>query len=178
MAEGNEEIKVEKKSSPIIKIVLFGVPAFIVQLILVYFITANILMNKVSSGVTDGHSEEVVKEEGAEGENGEEGGNATAGQFIYSIDELVINPAHTNGRQLLLTTLTFDLADEESKVNVETKDFLVKDMVISVLSSKNIKFLSDISERDSLRSEISHKLESFLPEVKLNKVYFSKYIIQ
>ena len=178
MAEENEEIKVEKKSSPIIKIVLFGVPAFIVQLILVYFITANILMNKVSSGVQNGSSKEVV-EDGAESGHSEEGNeNATTGQYIYSIDEIIVNPANTNGRQLLLTALAFDMADEVSKATIEAKDFLVKDMIISVLSSKSARFLGDVSMRDSIRSEISNKLTGFMPEVKLNKIYFSKFIIQ
>lgn len=178
MADENQEMKVEKKSSPIIKIVLFGVPAFIVQLILVYFITANILMNKVSSGVTNGHSQEAV-EDGSENGDGEESdANATAGQFIYSIDEIIVNPANTNGRQLLLTALAFDMADETSKASIEAQDFLVKDMIISVLSSKSPRFLGDVSMRDSLRSEISHKLTGFMPEVKLNKIYFSKFIIQ
>ncbi len=180
MAEEKEEIKVEKKSSPIIKIIIFGLPAFIVQLILVYFITANILMNKASSGVVNGHGEEVVAEESEEGGHGEEGDGhgGTAGQFIYTVDEIVINPANSNGRQLLLTALAFDMGSEESKTTLEAKDFLVRDMIISVISGKTTRFLSDITHRDSLRNEISHKIEGFLPDVKINKVYFSKYILQ
>ncbi len=181
MAEEKEEVKVEKKTSPIIKIVIFGVPAFIVQLILVYFITANILMNKASSGITNGeHGEEVTAEESEEGGHGEEGDGhgGTAGQFIYSVEEIIVNPANTNGRQLLLTALAFDTKDEASRATLEAKDFLVKDMIISVLSGKTTRFLNDISQRDSLRNEISHKIESFLPNVKINKVYFSKYILQ
>ncbi len=179
MAEEKEEIKVEQKSSPLIKVVIFGVPAFIVQLILVYFITANILMDKVGNGAHSGNSGEVTEESKA-GEHGEEGEShgAAAGQYIYSIDELIINPANTNGRQLLLTEIAFDMADEKSKAELEAKDFLVKDMVISVLSSKSTKFLGDVSQRDSLRSEISHKLTGFMPDLKLNKVYFSRFIIQ
>jgi flagellar FliL protein len=181
MAEENEEIKVEKKSSPITKIILFGVPAFIIQLILVYFITANILINKVSSGTHTEHGEETVSEE-ASGEHGgdsEEGeGSHSSGQFIYSIDEVVINPANTNGRQLLLTALAFDLHSEENKTELEGKEFLVKDMIISVLSSKSARFLNDISQRDSLKNEISNKIEGFIPDVKINKVYFTKFILQ
>ena len=179
MAAEGEEIKVEKKSSPITKIILFGVPAFIVQLILVYFVTANILMNKVGSATENKHGEEVTSEEaGGEHEGGEEGGHSNSGQFIYTLDEVVVNPANTNGRNLLLASLAFDLPSEENKTELENKEFLVKDMIISVLSSKSIRFLNDISMRDSLRSEISHKIEGFLPHVKINKVYFSRYILQ
>ncbi|MDA3860684.1 MAG: flagellar basal body-associated FliL family protein [Melioribacteraceae bacterium] len=175
MAEANDEVKVEKKSSPITKIILFGVPAFIVQLILVYFITANILMNKVNSSAGAGHGEEVTEEESGDGE---EGSDAEAGQFIYSINEIVVNPANTNGRVLLMASLAFDMRNESSRTKLESKDFLVKDMIISVLSGKNTRFLNDISQRDSLKNEISHKIEGFLPDVKINKVYFSQFILQ
>lgn len=177
--EENQEIKVEKKSSPITKIILFGVPAFIVQLIVVYFITANILMTKVSSNATiANHSEEVAEDESEDVANDTESSSDGSGQYIYTIDEVIVNPANTNGRQLLLTSLAFDMLNEGSKNTLEAKDFLVKDMIISVLSGKNTKFLNDISQRDSLRSEITHKIEGFLPEVKINKVYFSKFILQ
>ncbi len=179
MADEVEEIKVEKKSSPITKIILFGVPAFIVQLILVYFITANILMNKVSSAVNNGQGAGVATEESEDSTNEEtEGGQSTGGQFIYTIDEVIVNPANTNGRQLLLTSLAFDLVSEANKTELEGKDFLVKDMVISVLSGKTTRFLGDISMRDSLRNEIAHKIEGFIPDIKINKVYFSKFILQ
>lgn len=179
MADEVEEIKIEKKSSPITKIILFGVPAFIVQLILVYFITANILMNKASSAVDNGHGNDVATEESEDGHGDEEeGGHSNSGQFIYAIDEVIVNPANTNGRQLLLTALAFDLASEANKAELEGKDFLVKDMVISVLSGKTTRFLGDISMRDSLRYEIAHKIEGFIPGVKINKVYFSKFILQ
>lgn len=181
MADQVEDVKVEKKSSPVTKIILFGVPAFIVQLILVYFITANILMNKVGSGANNGHEGEATTEESADGhsDDAEDGsGNSAGGQFIFSVDELLINPANTNGRRYLLTSLAFDLASEENRAKLEEKDFLVKDMVISVISSKTTAFLSDVSLRDSLRSEIENKVEGFMPDIKINKVYFSKWILQ
>jgi len=177
MAEEKEEMKIEKKSSSITKIILFGVPAFIVQLILVYFITANILLNKVSSVAGSGHGEEVTEESAEEGQGEEGDGSGEAGQFVYSIEEIVVNPANTNGRQLLMASLAFDMATESGKTILETKDFLVKDMIISVLSSKNSRFLNDISLRDSLKNEISHKIEGFLPKAKINRIYFSQFIL-
>ncbi|MBU0474903.1 MAG: flagellar basal body-associated FliL family protein [Bacteroidetes bacterium] len=177
MAEENNEVKVEKSSSPITKIILFGVPAFIVQLILVYFITANILMNKAGGTTPAVHGEEVATEETSKAEGGE-GEAGKSGQFIYAIDEIIVNPAKTNGRQLLLTSLAFDMPSEASKAELEGKDFLVKDMIISVLSGKTTKDLSDIEQRDSLRNEIATKIEGFLPDIKINKVYFSKFILQ
>jgi flagellar FliL protein len=176
MAEANNEVKVEKGSSPITKIILFGIPAFIVQLILVYFVTANILMNKVSSSAGSGHETEVATQDTSKHEGGAEG--EATGQFLYTIDEFVVNPANSYGRQLLLTSIAIDIASEEAKTKLTSKDLIIKDMIISVLSSKSVKDLSNLEIRDSLKTEIGLKIEGFLPEVKINKVYFSKFILQ
>jgi len=174
--EENEVVHTEKKSSPITKIILFGVPAFIIQLIVVYFITANILINKVGGNeifLEETETDEEVIEE--ENDNIESIG--AIGQFIYTVNDIIVNPANSKGEKLLLTSLAFDVQSEENKIELKNKEVLVKDMILSILASKNTRMLSNINLRDSLRTEISSKIENFLPGVSINKVYFSKYIL-
>ena len=173
--EENEVVHTEKKSSPITKIILFGVPAFIIQLIVVYFITANILINKV--GGNEVFLEETESEEEVTEEEDIPEGTGAIGQFIYTVDDIIVNPANSKGEQLLLTSLAFDVQSEENKVELKSKEVLIKDMILSILASKNTRMLSNINLRDSLRTEISSKVENFLPGITINKVYFSKYIL-
>ncbi len=173
--EENEVVHTEKKSSPITKIILFGVPAFIIQLIVVYFITANILINKV--GGNEIFLEETESEEEVTEEEDIPEGTGAIGQFIYTVDDIIVNPANSKGEQLLLTSLAFDVQSEENKVELKSKEVLIKDMILSILASKNSRMLSNINLRDSLRTEISSKVENFLPGITINKVYFSKYIL-
>lgn len=173
--EENEVVQTEKKSSPITKIILFGVPAFIIQLIVVYFITANILINKV--GGNEIFLEETESEEEVTEEEDIPEGTGAIGQFIYTVDDIIVNPANSKGQQLLLTSLAFDVISEENKIELKSKEVLIKDMILSILASKNTRTLSNINLRDSLRTEISSKVENFLPGITINKVYFSKYIL-
>lgn len=162
----------EKKGGLNAKVFVIGIPLFVIQLVAVYFITANILLNKMS-------------EKAAAAESGEEGtelhdsdtAHVELGRFIHSVDDIIVNPAGTKGKELLLATIAFDLQSEENKIEMEGKDILVKDLVISVLSSKSVVLLGNTSYRDTLRDEIQAKLAEFLPSVGVNKVYFSKYII-
>jgi len=82
------------------KIFIIGVPLFIIQLVAVYFITANILLTNLEhneSKKNDEHSEtsEEHSEEGTEGEKKE------IGKFLFNVEDIIINPAGTNGKQLL-----------------------------------------------------------------------------
>jgi flagellar protein FliL len=170
------EIPEKKSSSFNPKIILFGLPLFIAQLLAVYFITANILMSKIQS---NGKPDSLKTEsKGATNQQNEAKSNAEVGKFIYSIDDIIVNPAETDGKRLLLTSIGFDLQTEEEKKNMQAKEIIIKDIVITSLSSKSFEKLSNFAYRDSLKLEISKKLKATIPQVKLNNVYFSKFIIQ
>ena len=140
-----ELIKAEKKPSMFNpKVLMIGLPIFVVQLVAVYFITANILLpgqTKSPSGSDSTKTEETTEhsEESTEGhgetEEGKEGEHGTGG-LIYSLDDMIVNPANTNGKMLLLASLGLAVESEESKKVLEEKQVIVKDAVISVLSVK------------------------------------------
>ena len=168
-----------KKGGINTKVILFGLPLFILQLIIVYFVTANILLNKVQGN--SAIQQAAVKTEEPKGSQNTNADNAQKkpiiGKYIYSVDDVIVNPAGTSGDQLLLTSIAFDVATPEGEKELKEKEIIVKDMIISVLSSKTINQLNNTTYKDTLRMEISKKLQVNLPQVKVNKVYFSKYII-
>ena len=94
------------------KVILFGLPLFILQLIVVYFVTANILLNKVQGNSTV-QQPTTIKTETSKGnpdaKEAETKKKPEIGKFIYSVDDVIVNPAGTNGDQLLLTSIAFDI---------------------------------------------------------------------
>ncbi|HEX2984150.1 MAG TPA: flagellar basal body-associated FliL family protein [Ignavibacteriales bacterium] len=191
----------EKKSAINPKIFLVGLPLFIVQLVVVYFITANILLSKFDKSErkdvaktenveTDSLSAEEGEEEAANEESsgeetkeethsGEEGSKASpSGNFIYTVNDVIINPAGTNGQRLMLTSIGFDMKSESQLKKIETKEVVLKDAIISVLSRKTVSQLSNTMKRDSLKIEIMNDVKNRIPGLKINDLYFSKYIIQ
>ncbi len=170
-----DEIKpAEPKKGFNTKVLLIGLPVFIVQLIIVYFVTANILLKKIES--RDLKSGNKLK--GKQVKNIKENSSVELGKFIYTIKDIIVNPADTDGKRLLLTSVGFDVPKSTMEEDLKTREAMVKDAVISTLSSKDITQLINITYRDSLKLEIAGKLKKLIPEVKINKVYFSKYIIQ
>ena len=174
------EIKLPERKGVNKKVLLFGLPLFVVQLIVVYFITANILLNKVQNHTTiangDVTSAEAVNDSSLI--DSTLYGKVELGKYIYSIDDIIVNPAGTDGKRLFLLSIAFDLAKEANKTEMKDKEVLVKDIVISTLASKSITQIGNISYRDSLRTEITDHVLKMIPDLKINKVYFSKYIIQ
>ena len=183
-----EIIKAAKKPSMFNpKVLMIGLPIFIVQLVAVYFITANVLLSghSKSSDSEEPKTEEVTEEKSEGSEESKEGekkegkeGENVGSALIFALDDMIVNPANTNGKMLLLASLGLAVESEESKKSLEEKQVIVKDAVISVLSSKNVGQLSSSTYRDTLKTEILKNLSTQLPGSKVNNIYFSKFIIQ
>lgn len=180
--EETTEKKVEETTAPAdkgkglnIKLLMFGIPIFIVQLVVVYFITANVLLNKIQDGHTS--TEPIPAETKKEAEQPKASTNEL-GKFVYMIEDVVVNPANSEGKRLLLSSLGFDISSEQEHLELKSKEFLLKDAVISIISSKDVARLSNIVYRDTLRTEIIKRLSVLMPKVKINTIYFSKYILQ
>ncbi len=182
MADKKDAKKEEKKEQEgkkkgfNFKIILIGVPLFVLQLVIVYFVTANFLVKPALSA----HAEQV-KEHGDEGEEAEaeeaEEEEDSGESFIYPIEDLIINPAHTNGKRLLLLSVGFEVKSEEAKKKLEEREVIVRDMIISTLSKKTLHELNNPQEKDSLKIELSEQIKKLIPKTKIKNVYFSKYVL-
>jgi flagellar FliL protein len=164
----------KKKSFFNQKIIVIGLPLFIVQLVAVYFITANFLLNKVQ-GSTPGN---LIKTEKNDKNAANRNQNVELGKFIYLIEDVIVNPEGTEGKKLLLASIGFDVSSEVQQQELKSKEVLVKDVIVSELSSKTLDQLSNSTYRDTLKTQIGSKVKDLIPDLKLNAVYFSKYIIQ
>jgi flagellar FliL protein len=181
--ETEEKIEVPaetKKSVLNPKVLLFGVPIFILQLLIVYFVTANILMSKIHQNNPELAEDESKSAEQLDSVNTSNKNQAEVelGKFIFLVEDVIVNPAGTDGKRFLLTTVGFDISSAEEMKELQGKEVLVKDMVISKLSSKDISQLNNSAYRDTIRTEISGEIKKLIPRVKVNNIYFSKYIFQ
>lgn len=170
-----------KKSMINPKVFLIGLPVFVLQLIVVYFVTANILLSKIENHQQPGNSEQAATEvEDDAGENQQDTAkqNVELGKYVFSIVDIIVNPAGTNGQRLMLTDIGVDLGSQEQLDAFKSKEVVVKDIIVSILSGKNLGQLSNSLYKDTLKTEITKSLLASFPKTKINNVYFSKYIIQ
>ncbi|HUN65406.1 MAG TPA: flagellar basal body-associated FliL family protein [Bacteroidota bacterium] len=153
------------KSSLQKKILMFGIPIFLVQAAAVYFLTAKILYP-----ASVRHSGGTVQEEAKPEPEPE--------SQIYVVKDLIVNPAGTKGTRFLLTTIGIEVASPAAKAELEKKDVQVRDILNSILSGKELDELVDGQKRKNLRKEIADQVKKMVPDDQLRNVYFSKFIIQ
>lgn len=170
-----------KKGGISAKVFLLGIPVFVIQLVAVYFIVAYLLQQKYGYPVdptsvdpnTEMMAEEYSSDDGGDGEM--QGDTTSLGSWIFNIEDLMLNPA--GGQVIMLISVGFDVQSELMKTSMEEKEVLVRDRIITTLSRKTLNQLS-IQNRDSLKIELADNIEDLFTDVKINTIYFSKYIIQ
>ena len=64
--EAKKEEKEKKKKGFNFKVILIGLPLFVIQLVLVYFITATFLVKSAPSSHSDANGEQIVEHDGEE----------------------------------------------------------------------------------------------------------------
>jgi flagellar protein FliL len=152
-----------------------GVGVFLLQTVLVYLLIVFVLVPKLSGGGHDGASKEA-QAQAADATSAAEAKNA--GQFVFVVKDLIINPAGTGGTRFLLTTVGVETASDEELKSIEKKDVLVRDVLNTILASKTVESLDDQTQREGLRKEIRDSLQKSIHPEKVSQVYFSKFIIQ
>ena len=154
------------KSFSMKKVLIFGVPIFLIQVVLIYFLVTKFIFPPTASHAAETKGETVAekKEEPA--------------RQVYVVSDLIVNPAGTNGTRFLLTTIGVEVDSPQTKIELEQKDIRVRDALISILTSKGLDQLGKVDQRETLRSEIAAKIGEMLTSGKPRNVYFGKFIIQ
>lgn len=97
---------------------------------------------------------------------------------VVMLEEIVVNPAQTSGRRYLAITLGLQIAAPEAEKLVDKKKPLIRDALISLLSSKPLDRLADIQYRDSLKHDIRDTVNKYFPETPVANVIFTNYVLQ
>lgn len=115
------------------------------------------------------------KHESSHGESKSEGeGNG----LVYAVKDMVINPAGTNGSRFLSVSFGFELANSDLTGELEARDPLVRDALITIMSSKTVAQLTDAREKEITRLQIKKRLSDLLETSDITAVYFTDFVLQ
>lgn len=97
---------------------------------------------------------------------------------VHSIENIVINPARSNGTRFLMASVGFGLEDAHGVETMKLRDAEIRDVVVTALGSRTVAELSDLSTRDVIKAEMRDKVAAIVGENALLDVYFSQFVIQ
>lgn len=114
----------------------------------------------------------VVEEEAAPEDEG------TAVASVHSVENLVINPANTNGQRFLLITTSIVVKDAATIAEVAGRDAEVRDRIVDFLGGKSVEELGDPTKREALRTDLAAAVGGLFKEGTVKRVLLPQFVIQ
>ncbi len=110
-------------------------------------------------------------------DHGEEGESVRRSSF-HTIESIVVNPANTAGTRFLSCGVSFEVESKNDLKTFEALDVQIKDILITILSSKTVDELSDVVERNRMRREILSVVNKLTAPAKAKAVYLTDFVLQ
>lgn len=171
------------------KLLLFGgigLGAVVIAVALALFIIQPMM---AGDGESTDESHEVAEaddhpEKGSDDDGGDShgGGSHSSGSkgssLVYAVQDIVVNPAGTGGSRFLSASFAVEVQASGLKDEMEKKDAMVRDALITILSSKTVPQLTDPKQKEIVRYQIKKRLQQLLNSEAITNVYFTDFVLQ
>ena len=97
---------------------------------------------------------------------------------IVTLSDIVVNPAFSSGKRFLAMSIVLALDDEEVAERVSTREPMLRDRFLTLLSQKTYSWLSNFENRETLKAEMLFIAKEILQSSDGVYLYFTKYVLQ
>lgn len=170
-----------RKGGGIMPLALVAVLTLVVGAALGVFVVGPMLAGggAAAEQVAEHGEEEEASESGGHGASkGGHGSSSTPAADYYNIENLVVNPAGTQGTRFLIVSMTI-LADNSSTLSKLTaRDAEIRDTLLQVLASKSIQDLSDLTQRERMKEEMRAAAEAVVKPGRIRRIFLPQFVLQ
>ncbi|NOT09586.1 MAG: flagellar basal body-associated FliL family protein [Gemmatimonadales bacterium] len=104
-------------------------------------------------------------------------GAAAAERRLVRIENLVVNPAGSEGQRFLMVSVAFEVGNAAAETALKEAEVQVRDMVTGVFERQSMADLTRPGARDSLRSKLAEVVRPIAGGAPL-RVYLPQFVIQ
>lgn len=98
--------------------------------------------------------------------------------YLVPMREFLVNLIDYGGRRFLKATIELEVDNPAVMAEITTKETILRNYIINILSSKTFNDVKDIEGKTALRKDIISKSNLILKTGKVLNVYFNEFIIQ
>lgn len=100
------------------------------------------------------------------------------GNIYHKIENIIINPANSDGERYLILTIVAELNTGSDKAALELNEAKVVDKINLILTSRTAEELSDLSEREDIKQQIGIAINETINQNAVRNLLFTKYVLQ
>lgn len=131
---------------------------------------------RLAAGSVDAPAEKDKRSHVKEAE--EDRPSSVGAEGVLELDNIIVNPADTDGLRFLMATIAIDLGDKGLVEEMRDKNYEVRDRITAILEGQSIDMLTAPGARDSLRVLIATAIEPLLEGGHIVNVFIPYLVIQ
>jgi flagellar basal body-associated protein FliL len=131
-----------------------------------------------TGGRADGHGKSGEKGGKDHGKKDAKGGGHGEKSSVYRVDNLIVNPAGSQGQRFLMASVAFEFDDAKINEAVREREVEVRDRIITTFESHSLDELTRPGARDSLRSKLARVMQPLVGEDVHFQVFLPQFVIQ
>lgn len=149
----------------------------IVVLLVLLLIVGGVVAYLMLSGDDEENPEAVKQEKVEKKKSHKKVDDLTVGP-MYPLDKFTVNLLSQNGSRYLVAKIDLEQENPEMTPELDTKVSLIRDIIISILSSKTVEEISTPKGKEKLKEEIIDQINKYLEDGEVKRIYFTNFIIQ
>ena len=171
------------------KLILFGgigLGAVVIGVVLALFVFKPSSADTSEAGdetaevaTSSGHGEDSGHAKKKASSHGKKASSHSGGQDnMYTIKDIIVNPAGTGGSRFLSVSFAFELESPEEKAAFVAREPIIRDALITILSSKSVVQLTDSKQKEIIRYQIKKRIKKLMNTDELAGVYYTDFVLQ
>ncbi len=100
------------------------------------------------------------------------------GTIIYVVKDIIVNPAGTGGTRFLSVSFGFALESREMEEMFKQKESIVRDALITIMSSRTVAQLTDAKQKEIIRYQIKKRVMKIMDTDEIEGVYYTSFVLQ
>lgn len=97
---------------------------------------------------------------------------------VFTLDDLVVNPAHSRGKHFFVATVVFTFENKKMVELITEREPMLRDRIIDLLCQKTFEWMSRYENREKIRAGILNITKELLQCQEGINIYFTKYVLQ
>ena len=97
---------------------------------------------------------------------------------VYRLENLIVNPAGTQGTRFLMASVVFELPEEKGQEILREHEAQVRDAVIAALERQTLEQLTRPGAREQIKKELITAVAPITGEMHPVRVYLPQFVLQ
>lgn len=111
-------------------------------------------------------------------EKKEEAAGAKKTLAIYPLEPFIVNIHDGTELRYLKVKLEFEISSPTAKEEIDPFQAPLRDAILVLLSGKNLEDITGTDGKNKLRGEVMATVTKVVPPGKINRVYFTDFVVQ